>query len=159
MTGTQPTVTLPVGRHVITVIADDGFGGASRDEVVIEVVDTTPPEIRSAIATPNRLWPPNHKMRPTVITVDVTDICDENPTCRIISVTSNEPDNGVGDGNTEPDWEITGALTLNLRAERSGGEWGGSTRSPSGAWTYRGTRRRLTFGSRCRTIKAGERDV
>jgi hypothetical protein len=119
-TGMQPTVTLPLGRHVITVVADDGFGGASRDEVVIEVVDTTPPEIHSAVPTPNTLWPPNHKMRSTVITVDVTDICDANPTCRIVSVTSNEPANSVGDGNTEPDWEITGALTLNVRAERSG---------------------------------------
>ncbi len=120
VTGVQPTVALPLGRHVITVIADDGFGGASRAEVVIEVVDTTPPEIHSAIATPNTLWPPNHKMRPAVITVDVTDICDANPTCRIVSVASNEPANGIGDGNTQPDWEITGALTLNVRAERSG---------------------------------------
>jgi hypothetical protein len=27
----------------------------------------------------------------------------------------------VGDGNTEPDWEITGDLTVDLRAERAGG--------------------------------------
>ena len=27
---------------------------------------------------------------------------------------------GEGDGNTSPDWEITGDLTLDLRAERSG---------------------------------------
>ena len=37
-----------------------------------------------------------------------------------MSVTSNEPVNELGDGNTSPDWEITGDLTLNLRAERSG---------------------------------------
>ena len=28
-------------------------------------------------------------------------------TCTILDVTSNEPDNGTGDGNTEPDWLIT----------------------------------------------------
>jgi hypothetical protein len=39
---------------------------------------------------------------------------------KIISVTSNEPDNGLGDGDTAGDIEITGALTLNLRAERAG---------------------------------------
>jgi len=35
-------------------------------------------------------------------------------------VTSNEPVNGTGDGDQEPDWEITGPLTVNLRAERAG---------------------------------------
>jgi hypothetical protein len=45
---------------------------------------------------------------------------DSTPSARILSVTSNEPDNGLGDGDTAGDWEITGDLTLNLRAERSG---------------------------------------
>ena len=119
-TGAQPTVVLPLGKHVIRMIADDGFGGVRVAEVVIEVVDTTPPEIRSAIPTPSELWSPNHKMVPVTIAVDVHDICDPTPTCRIVSVTSDEPLNGSGDGNTAVDWEITGALTLNLRAERSG---------------------------------------
>jgi len=35
-------------------------------------------------------------------------------------VTSNEPVDGLGDGDTGPDWQITGDLTVNLRAERSG---------------------------------------
>jgi hypothetical protein len=119
-TGAQPTVLLPLGTHVIRMIADDGFGGVRVDEVVIQVVDTTPPEIRSAIPTPAELWAPNHKMVPVTIAVDVHDICDATPTCRIVSVSSSEPANGSGDGNTAVDWEVTGALTLNLRAERSG---------------------------------------
>jgi hypothetical protein len=102
------------------MIADDGFGGVRVDEVVIQVVDTTPPEIRSAIPTPAELWAPNHKMVPVTIAVDVHDICDATPTCRIVSMSSSEPANGSGDGNTAVDWEVTGALTLNLRAERSG---------------------------------------
>jgi hypothetical protein len=40
--------------------------------------------------------------------------------CRIISVASNEPIDGLGDGDTAPDWLITGNLSLDLRAERSG---------------------------------------
>jgi hypothetical protein len=119
-TGARPTVVLPLGRHVIRMITDDGFGGVRVDDVTIEVVDTTPPEIRSAIPTPSALWAPNHKMAPVVIAVDVHDICDPTPTCRIVSVASDEPLNAAGDGNTSVDWEITGALTLNLRAERSG---------------------------------------
>ena len=37
--------------------------------------------------------------------------------CRIVSVDSSEPDTRPGAG---PDWEITGDLTVRLRAERSG---------------------------------------
>jgi hypothetical protein len=120
VTGARPTVSLPVGRHEITLIAEDAFGGLSTDIVIIDVVDTTPPEIHSATATPSTLWSPNHKMVPVTVAVDVSDICDANPTCRIASVASNEPVNGKGDGNTDPDWRITGALTLELRAERAG---------------------------------------
>jgi hypothetical protein len=40
-------------------------------------------------------------------------------TCKIVSVTSNEPINGTGDGDQEPDWIITGDLTVDLRAERA----------------------------------------
>jgi len=54
------------------------------------------------------------------VSVVTEDACGESPVCRIINVTANEPINGVGDGNTEPDWEITGDLAVNLRAERSG---------------------------------------
>ncbi|HEX6057920.1 MAG TPA: hypothetical protein VFZ11_02790 [Gemmatimonadaceae bacterium] len=118
--GAQPTVLLPLGRHVIRLVVDDGFGGVDEDEVVIEVIDTTAPEIRSASASPAELWPPNHKMVPVTITVDVHDACDAAPACRITSVTSDEPVNDVGDGDTAPDWRITGALTVELRAERAG---------------------------------------
>ena len=52
------------------------------------------------------------------VTVAATDDSGAAPTCRIISVTSNESADGAGD--TAPDWEITGALSANLRAERSG---------------------------------------
>jgi len=40
-------------------------------------------------------------------------------TCSL-SVTSNEPINGTGDGDTEPDWEIVDAHHIRLRAERAG---------------------------------------
>ena len=49
----------------------------------------------------------------------VSDAADPSPVTRIVSVASNEPVNGPGDGSTAPDWVLTGALTLDLRAERS----------------------------------------
>jgi hypothetical protein len=120
VTGVQPTVTLPVGRHEVTLTATDRFGGTSSDVVVIEVVDTRAPEIHGVTATPASLWPPNHKMVPVAVAVDASDVCHATPACQIVSVTSNEPENALGDGNTAPDWRITGPLTVELRAERSG---------------------------------------
>jgi hypothetical protein len=38
----------------------------------------------------------------------------------VLDVTSNEPVNGKGDGNTAPDWVISESGHLKLRAERSG---------------------------------------
>ena len=86
----------------------------------VKVVDTTAPTIASVTATPNSLWPPNHKMIPVALAVSVSDVCDASASCHIKSVTSNEPINGAGDGNTSPDWVITGPLTLQLRPERAG---------------------------------------
>jgi hypothetical protein len=85
-------------------------------------LETTPPNITSVTATPSVLMPPNHKMAPVTVSVAVTDNCDAavGQSCHIVSVISNEPISGTGDGDTAPDWEITGNLTLNLRAERSG---------------------------------------
>ena len=60
-------------------------------------------------ATPAILWPPNHKMK--TVTVNA-------PGGTIVAVSSNEPATGTGNGDKGPDWEITGPLTVKLRAER-----------------------------------------
>ena len=86
----------------------------------VTVQDTTAPTFVSLTASPNVLGDPNHKMVPISIAAVVSDLVDPSPITRIISVSSNEPDNGRGDGNRSPDWQITGDLTLLLRAERSG---------------------------------------
>jgi hypothetical protein len=93
--------------------ASDDSGNVSSCTQTIRVVDTTPPEM-SATASPSVLWPPNHKMEPITLTVSAQDICDPSPVCRITSVTSNEPVNGLGDGDTAPDWELSGNLGLKL---------------------------------------------
>jgi hypothetical protein len=77
--------------------------------------DTTPPRIISITATPNVLWPPNRRMVPIRVHVNAVDNLDPSPVVRITQVTSNEPQHP-----RVPDWEITGALSLNLRADRLG---------------------------------------
>jgi hypothetical protein len=83
-------------------------------------VSTTPPIIENVSASPNNLWPPNHKMVKVNVSATATDNCDLSPVCTILDVNSDEPMSGVGDGNTAPDWLITGDLSVDLRAERSG---------------------------------------
>ena len=111
-----------LGETEVTLTGTDWRGEANSCKATVKVVDTTPPSISSVTVSPNILWPPNHKMVPVAVGVTVTDACDAgvSNSCRIVSVTSNEPINGPGDGNTAPDYQITGRLTLNLRAERSG---------------------------------------
>src|SRR2546425_378898 len=81
--------------------------------------DIEPPVIHNLVANPSVLWPPNHRRVPIVVNVDATDNSGV-AVSRIVAVHCNEPADGLGDGSDAPDWEITGDLTLNLRAERSG---------------------------------------
>jgi hypothetical protein len=115
------TPTVPgVAESAIIRISSNDPAVPFVDLVATGGLETTPPTITSVTATPNVLTPPNHKMVPVTVSVAVTDNCDAAVGCHIVSVSSNEPISGTGDGDTAPDWEITGNLTLNLRAERAG---------------------------------------
>jgi hypothetical protein len=78
-----------------------------------------PPEVSAVAATPSILWPPNHKMVDVALSYEATDECGR-PACRV-SVSSNEPANGLGDGDTAPDWQVVDEQSVRLRAERAGG--------------------------------------
>jgi hypothetical protein len=73
------------------------------------------------------LWPPNHKMVEIEATVEVSDICDPNPTWILSSASSNEPDDDNGDGETTGDIDAdvgTADEVFDLRAERDGRKTG-----------------------------------
>jgi hypothetical protein len=109
--GAIASVSLRAGTHVITLTVRDGRGATATDTLVVVVRDTTPPTVQSATATPAVLSPANNKLVPVTIAVSATDTCGGSVRCRIVSVTSNEP-------ITTSDWQITGDLTLTLRAAR-----------------------------------------
>jgi hypothetical protein len=113
------TDALPLGTNTLQVMVTDSTEYCASCDTTVTVVDTTPPVIVSANASPSTLWPPNHRMVKVTVHAQVTDKCGRT-TWKIIDVESNEPVNGQGDGNTEPDWQILGDHTVDLRAERSG---------------------------------------
>ena len=69
----------------------------------VTVRDCEPPVIHSVTASPDVLWPPNHQLQQVVATINVTDDKDPHPTVKLVSITSSEPDNGLGDGDTPND--------------------------------------------------------
>lgn len=112
--------TFPLGTTTITATATDAAGNIATGSFTVTVRDTTTPAIIAVAAFPEVLWPPNHRMVPVAAVGLAIDAVDVLVPTRIVSVTSNEPVDGTGDGDTAPDWEITGPATVNLRAERSG---------------------------------------
>jgi M6 family metalloprotease-like protein len=112
-----------VATYAVTLRATDKCGAADECYATVNLIDITPPEISVEL---NRyvLWPPNHKMADIVATVTAEDNCDPDPQVLLVNVTSNEPDNNGGDGDTDGD--IQGAdlgtedYDFLLRSERSG---------------------------------------
>jgi hypothetical protein len=111
--------TFPLGDTDVTFTATDDAGNTNTCMATVTVQDTTPPSVRIR-ANRRVLWPPNHKMVFVRTFVDTWDECCD-VTYRLISVTSNEPDNGKGDGNTTGDIQILGRNRFMLRSERAGG--------------------------------------
>ncbi|HEX2029939.1 MAG TPA: lamin tail domain-containing protein [Actinomycetota bacterium] len=81
--------------------------------------DATAPSV-SLQLSPDTLWPPNHKHVTVEATVTVDDAADPGAAATLVSVTSNEPDDALGDadGRTTGDIVIVDDDTFRLRAER-----------------------------------------
>lgn len=98
--------------------APDPYRTSDHDPVIVGL-DLIPPVIEVSV-TPKVLWPPNHRYVEVRAAVMASDDDDPSPRIRLVSVTSNEPDNGTGDGNTLNDIVLIDQRTFKLRAERSG---------------------------------------
>lgn len=117
-----------LGLHTITLRVSDGTNPPVDSSITVEVVDTVAPTI-APVASTTLLWPPDHTMRDIRIDANAADNSGGAVTLNVI-VSSSEAENGLGDGDTAPDWteplidNANGIIRLQLRAERYGG--GGS---------------------------------
>ena len=118
------------GTYTITYSAHDVPGNTATSTRTVQVVDSTKPVI-TLNGQAHSMWPPNHKYQTFNITDFVTsasDTCDTsiNINSVVISkVTSDETENGNGDGNTSNDIVIaSGCKSVQLRSERDGGSNG-----------------------------------
>jgi probable HAF family extracellular repeat protein len=105
--------------HTGTGINDDGqivgVGELNGQPKVFRLTmnDTEPPVITTAAASLSVLWPPDGRMVPVSFTVAATDLVDPQPTCRMASISTNEPD------GTEQ-FVVTGPFSATFAAARDG---------------------------------------
>jgi len=118
--------TFSVGTTTVTWTATDGAGNNTTATQTITVIDNTVPVITLNGNTPS-MWPPNHKYQTFNVTNFVSSVFDN---CGGVSVgdvvisqvTSDETENGNGDGNTTNDIVISSdCKSVQLRSERDGG--------------------------------------
>ena len=109
--------TFPVGTTTVTVTGTRLDGTTDSCSFDVTVRDAAPPAASAATVDRPSLWPANHQMVDVTVNYDAADNCGAGCT---LSVTSNEPTNGLGDGDTPNDWEVVDAHHVRLRAERSG---------------------------------------
>jgi probable HAF family extracellular repeat protein len=106
-----PGTLIGVGRHEVRFTVADAAGNKTTCSTVLNVFDSSRPVFSSLTASPDAIHPANGHMVPVTLTAGVRDNCDPNPVCRIVAVTSNEKNSG------DPDWRITGDMSLMLRGE------------------------------------------
>ena len=106
-----------VGTTTVQSTATDGALNSASCAFPVTVVDQEAPVVTNLSATPSVLGPPNHRMVDVAVGFDQSDNCGGACT---LTVSSNEPANGTGDGDTAPDWIVIDSHHVQLRAERSG---------------------------------------
>jgi hypothetical protein len=101
----------------------DNVGNAASASTGIVNIDKTPPTLTCS-NNGATLWPPDHKLVTVTAAVKVDGGLSGASGFTLRSATSSEPDNGLGDGDTENDiqgWALTTPDTSGMfRAERSG---------------------------------------
>ncbi len=108
-------------NQAVTGTATDNAGNSTSTTFTVKL-DKTPPTVTCS-ATPNRLWPPNHKLIDIQVTVTAVDALSGPAGFTLLSVTSNEADSGLDAEDLPNDIQnfVTGTADTagQVRAERS----------------------------------------
>lgn len=91
------------GDQIVTLRATDASGNRSVATGVVRV-SRPPPLAVTVTPDPSRLTEPNHKLVPVILTINAVGLNPRQLSYRVVSVSSNEPLNGGGDGDRSPDW-------------------------------------------------------
>ncbi|HZG83435.1 endo-1,4-beta-xylanase [Paenibacillus sp.] len=101
----------------------DAAGNAGTATATVANIDKTAPAL-TVVANPAVLPVPNHKLVPVRLTWTAFDEASGIASVKLLSVASNEPDDGLGDGDTPNDIQDADIGeaddAIRLRAERSG---------------------------------------
>ncbi len=129
--------TFPVGTTIVQCTATDTSGNVAIASFKVRVLrkpgcrgDDEPPTIQCVTPSKRCLWPPNHKMVTVTFKTSATDNSGQPVSAEVVSVTSDDASGSTGSSPSARDYAITGPLTVQLRAERSG-------RDPHRDRTYR----------------------
>jgi hypothetical protein len=115
---------LGLGDHTLTLCVSDGINPIACKDIAVKIKDTNAPTL-APLPNKSILWPPNHKMVGIVVQANASDNSG-GPVTLSAAASSNEPEDGLGDGDVSPDWttpvidQQNGVIYLQLRAERSG---------------------------------------
>lgn len=101
---------------------DDGnlVAGDGCSPLCLSEIPNLPPVCDGAFASPDRLWPPNHKFVPVAID-GVSDPDGDPIAVTVTAVAQDEPVDAEGDDGTCGDAAGLGTDVVLLRSERSGG--------------------------------------
>jgi len=117
-----PNGTMIHNTAKIAASAPPDPDSSNNSSTATTAVSNPPPTITAVSTNPSQLGPPNHRMVNVTVDYSVSDNCGAAATS--LSVASNEPVDGTGDGDTSPDWVVVDAHHVQLRAERAGGGTG-----------------------------------
>lgn len=111
----------PPGSHDIVIVDDNSGDAVCTTELT--VTDARPPVVATLEIA---MWPPNHKYHDVALVDCIDEVldCDDDWTATIDFVSSDEPDDDNGDGNTDADIVLVASDAVQLRSERQGGSNG-----------------------------------
>jgi hypothetical protein len=122
---TGPIISLQEGINVIKYRSIDQAGNIEETKSVEVKIDKTAPSLNVSF-NQTVITDRNHKLTPIKAMVEADDVLSGIASIELVSITSNQHDNGKGDGNTFQDIQGTEFGTFDteflIRAERSGSE-------------------------------------